>query len=70
MLLDEKADKMIIDYFNYKYDLETLHTLLYRHFKSYKKAVTYLYDNERRLVAKVNTMQNKQNCFFNIPPIM
>lgn len=44
-----RADKIIKDYFQHKFDLETLHNKLERCFKSKKDAVDYLADNEARI---------------------
>lgn len=46
---NKRADKFIKDYFQHKYDLETLHNKLAPLFNSKKDAVEYLADNENRI---------------------
>lgn len=46
---NKRADKFIKDYFQHKYDLETLHNKLAPLFNSKKDAVEYLVDNENRI---------------------
>lgn len=47
--INQKADSLIRDYFDYKMDLETLHDKLYKIFGNYKDAVEYLANNEARI---------------------
>lgn len=50
---NKKADKFIRDYFQHKFDLETLHNKLTPLFNSKKDAVEYLADNESRIKKEI-----------------
>lgn len=50
---NKKADKFIKDYFQHKFDLETLHNKLTPLFNSKKDAVEYLADNESRIKKEI-----------------
>ena len=51
---DLKAVKIVADYYNYKIDMETMYDLLYKHFGSYKQAVTWLADNGDKIKKQLN----------------
>lgn len=44
---DKKAVAVVLQYYDSKIDMELMHDLLYKHFGSYKMAVSWLADNEQ-----------------------
>ncbi len=48
-MVNEKADKLITDYYKGKYSLDILHSKLLSLFGSIRSAVIYFYENDARI---------------------